>query len=1337
ETYTSNPPKIDPVEKNTEDNIDMKKLRDKFNSNQMSVRHSGVVGYDTNGQIVDNLRHAKFLAYKKKKSEKDQSYEMVNRFTGKTLPMASGSLPFQTIGHFNSIQRKNGVDSEKRQNITDYDKTKKRKDELPLKDGDMIAVSSKIDAGKKKIEWDHNPATVEDRSGPDLPLEPTSAVRYKKTGTFTDENMTYDTVDVSFDNGKTWTSTRPDGKPTIIIHEISGPGMNEGTVNKHAEANMDNKEIYEKPTINAVRTGRLTTIDKQYDASKDTGTVEYQQSQEDISNQELNEATETISKAENPFDDNFETTLESSEAASDILTKGSYEPLTADNIVDWAKSIATWDNSLEKDTGFYLNVLREIVSPSLDAASELEIQVGVNETGDNMGSITFGPDGEPQQINMYQSAQQKNSAVPLPHVGQSMIEIYTHEMMHAVTAYLLDGTNAKYINRRMITKYFETAKRETTFEDFLQRDENGNIVYPINKNQEILDAKAKWKYIFENKKGNGIHEFVSYGLTNKRFASKLGTIRIKRETKGGSTLFQKMMNWAKDAIVNIFSKRVDKDYNVDINTAMKKMVLQMNKTQSGRQNFLNKMLTNAAGFLRKADIAGNIKMKNLIDHQGVTNVVTSTQKGTKKFFSRLYNVTRIPHLIQQDTPVGKALRRIARNSGWDERGLFASVLNTVISDGKDMKAFTEQGLKNKSNIDRKREEAGAALRRLLHEEYDRELTEEENQALQIIGIETDISFLTTIMDESSETNIYTAEELVRILREPARLKARIENAKRTLRKQPGGDIMVRQSVGLGNVMAQGKNGVVGQLMNANMIARNGSSTNPVKTANPETEAMVDTLATLVAIEKSTDSMVETMANLLDNDTSATMFFLRQHNAQKEKAISENFRSNADGNINKTQTIKGYSKDLTNPDIDVEFIEKSAINDQKMDHKGYKLEKTIHSTTTGKTMNIWSSDEGSQGGYNPGMLPRKDTRSRGTSMLELLAEKHDGDYRKAHLELADMILDMRNNSGNYHAGLSETVVAPVFNERAEITDIRIMMNKADKIKILHRENNGIKTMGGMEGAIVEKANQAEAFEDSIKVLNEDYKDKFHKEPESFVYVGEYTKDEQLNKENKELHEAWLHLPKKLQMEVEKSFGGKGFYVRKKAYRAVIGERDATAAQARLFGGDLVKSHKLRKMIRMIEKYWKKIITLEKVNIVIRTPEVLMVNMVSNSIALTQIGATPEEVIAKQYEGVLAVYDYIEKSEKLSKLKIRLSSQSYGTKTKRQVESEILYLEKELASNPMKELIDQGFLQSVVEDIDTSIHRYVDPNDSSPLAKAKRQYEQRVKGGAKKVAETAFL
>jgi hypothetical protein len=210
---------------------------------------------------------------------------------------------------------------------------------------------------------------------------------------------------------------------------------------------------------------------------------------------------------------------------------------------------------------------------------------------------------------------------------------------------------------------------------------------------------------------------------------------------------------------------------------------------------------------------------------------------------------------------------------------------------------------------------------------------------------------------------------------------------------------------------------------------------------------------------------------------------------------------------------------------------------------------------------------------------------------------------------------------------------------------------------------------MNGAMTEKANQPKLFEDAAAVLLEDFKKNFRDEPSSFVWIGAESK-------NPDHLTIWRQLPKPMQAILHKTFKSKGFYIRKKAIRSIVGEHDASFANANFFGKDLFGSFpKARKLVRFIEKWWKKLIALEKMQIVIRTPEVLFTNMISNSIKLMQEGMSLDEVIAVQYEGLVAAVDYIRTDMKKRKLELKQRAGETG------LDGEIANLNAELVRNPV--------------------------------------------------------
>ena len=177
----------------------------------------------------------------------------------------------------------------------------------------------------------------------------------------------------------------------------------------------------------------------------------------------------------------------------------------------------------------------------------------------------------------------------------------------------------------------------------------------------------------------------------------------------------------------------------------------------------------------------------------------------------------------------------------------------------------------------------------------------------------------------------------------------------------------------------------------------------------------------------------------------------------------------------------------------------------------------------------------------------------------------------------------------------------------------------------------------------------------------------------------------------------------QKKLKRIFGKNVFKVRRDMLLDTFGVRDASLA-------NLIPSHKttrlLKKAIRQLEDAWREIVKIFKVDVIIRTLPVIMGNIVSNFMYSIQYGLPPWEVAKRQLEGVHLLKQYLTEQQELHKLDVELAV-DHNNKKLQLRKSEI---EANLRTSPIRDLIDAGLYQHIVEDVNME-----DLNSNSRIAR----------------------
>ena len=330
------------------------------------------------------------------------------------------------------------------------------------------------------------------------------------------------------------------------------------------------------------------------------------------------------------------------------------------------------------------------------------------------------------------------------------------------------------------------------------------------------------------------------------------------------------------------------------------------------------------------------------------------------------------------------------------------------------------------------------------------------------------------------------------------------------------------------------------------------------------------------------------------------------------------------------------------------------------------------------------------------------------------------------------------------GEEDGMMIPIYNKNGVGINYRYMMSKKKKRELLKQDIRAAHVMGRMEASIKDKIDTKKFNDKVIDVLVADaaqnnfmssqYGQWNNKE---YYFIGPKAT-------NPDAQEAWRVMPTavkdRIKFEIEKSIRAeakkkglklrrnkkgelvvestikmdeiedpkkntvnekleaqpkwltdkyKGLPFRADVMYGLFGFRDASIADMKLLNGF---NSTIKHWIRLVELLWKEIVRVSKVNIIIKTPQVLIGNIVSNIALCVQLGINPIDAFKLQLDGVRSLRKYLNDETELEKLKLaRDSGNITGVNTKR-----INELENNLKDNPARDLFMSGLYQSIVED-----------------------------------------
>jgi len=444
------------------------------------------------------------------------------------------------------------------------------------------------------------------------------------------------------------------------------------------------------------------------------------------------------------------------------------------------------------------------------------------------------------------------------------------------------------------------------------------------------------------------------------------------------------------------------------------------------------------------------------------------------------------------------------------------------------------------------------------------------------------------------------------------------------------------------------------------------------------------------------------------------------NLHKQKSLKENFDND------KSLQIKGYVKEKLNSNTSV-IVSDNPTEIEKYKSMGYEVvkEKVRRFTEAGqparnKTMLV-SSVHGLRK-YQAGIFSLTAFASKGTDV--------DAADTIGIKELADRL----NKAGSYELSPQSIGTKGTTVPGQEHSQFRYLMTEQTKRDVVGMSTAFDDILGSMFGAIVDKNHTTVINKQGLSLIIDDYNDNFRKERDQFVFLTEDSEQMRL-------------LPEKIRKELLGKFDTRGVPVREGLIPLIFGQRKLSIGS--WSENDLQKSanHMIKvigngmatigssKNVLRAEIIWQDIMKMIKDWIVIKSGFVMTGNIVSNLVVNAVEGVSMRNQLKYSLEGVKAVTDYRKLKSLLSNLQLQVESKSnLSTSETRNLKARIARIKEEIAKNPVKDLIDEGVLQSIIEDVEMEDTTF---SFMSELDKVVEPVAKRTPGFIKDVGKQLFL
>ena len=913
---------------------------------------------------------------------------------------------------------------------------------------------------------------------------------------------------------------------------------------------------------------------------------------------------------------------------------------------------------------------------------------------------------------------------PLSYSEQTSQEVYGHEIVHILTRFAIK--NDSVFKRRLEALRDQViAEIEATqtkpYEIFLNKDTNGDVIYRTSEQAEIEAAKDQYDYVFGDKVPAEfrLDEFLAYALTNKhivKLTENMGSQVIPLWSKDADKrVTEKLIEFFVEALNRI--ERLIKGTTLPLSVQQEifDMTTDIVAVNQSKRNVLAKALQ--FNIVRDAINRGNKEGANLIDkgfNEGgkliADNWIKIVDKATKdgkinNFLADILYDTKLVALMQSSygefvknrPDVQAKIDNIYKN-------IKPSFLKNASSlwingfGGENVK-FVEMLYSSNYEVDAQRKSYKQNTKKNIQKLFLtwEDMTVTQKESITRVMLKTDLSSLLT-------NKAFSQAQILELIRDDAKLTAAIKKYEGARKLDIRGNNYYRlQAQQLARYMITGDTFAYEQMLNtSNIYSQSIAKNRAYKRADKQKEIDdLDIYITLLALKSP-----ELTAAKQDVD-----LVMRNEFAQKESTALENafsgmldvhttFKEESqntlflgrNGKPNRSLMTKGYIATITDDDAQL-TVEKSDKESRKeMESDGYVFITNVE--------NFTKEPHGLYVLYNQPNEPRtkgiasmKSKQFQGTDLKEIISRnpKKSGFIMQ---ELDRIARDQKTKARKGQLSKKPTMI-PVMDEDVNTSTFRFTLNHALTEQHLRQDLQVDEVMAVMQSQMIDKVASDKINTETVGLLYKYGKENYAKRPSKFVNILDTIFE----------NEYFRPLPKDMKNDVmyhsrvNRETGKSEFFVERRLLDTVFGYQNPSIGNI----GVLENSAKTKRYAKIVEKFWKEIVGIAKINIVVKTVAVPAINFLSNGVTSWMYGVPIEYLVKYWKEAALELSDYRADAEKLKDLDFRVKA-NRRLANNASIKSKRAILVAKMNGNKVAPFVTAGLFNSITEDINQNEFSY---------------------------------
>ena len=839
-------------------------------------------------------------------------------------------------------------------------------------------------------------------------------------------------------------------------------------------------------------------------------------------------------------------------------------------------------------------------------------------------------------------------------------ELVMHEIIHSMIEKAVEEDNKL---ERSLYVLKEQAMKQISWKDFFKDDESAKNA----SNAEVQLAKDIFEYM------NNPTEFLAYAATNENIFNAVNKVKLSQELIGRFTAkrgqeigkMKTFLNRVIDAINKVYTAvTTSESARAEINRIISELVvintkIEIQAIKPGSKNFSKYQAFGVGDKFNKTN-------------EWLVNAEEGIFKKTKELWSA-------DGVRDKAEAAGRFIESIGdwRHLQWlrDSRIISDTVTDIVEDTTTESVAWFYEAIRDiKGKREKDKIDFASVMKKKVNAEF-KEFDADERESV------------TFMLQGDWKALGVSIEEYRNMLDDDSIIRARVDELKKSINVAEYSN----QSAMLGYYIVNGEAKGSAMMKNAHQIYFRyhvGKIGSPVQNGFgiDENIKMIDELASLYALLYTEKNVKINIAKAIDRDADIVSFASDIYYSYRTKEASGQL-----GEFSKYMD-KGYVR--KNGQVDMKFDilpESKIIKNSKIAGLNHKIvrerpdiQKMLNSNekyfmvierdmdparTQGVLDDISVIESGQEiNSFGAG----KDLTYEQRLDLRTIRFKDDKTYLNEYI---DDSLESISNRKSYSVA--------DFDISGQITGYSERISEADRLNYGRVNNDISDILGNTTSHIQSKEKALLNNQRFVELLIADSDTNAGKP--GYVFLSPKSK-------SKELQKYWAMIPDYSRAQIEYETTNKGIWVKQSRINNIVGYKDISISNLKLFGFKLEDYPQWQKAIRIIEYVWMELAKSYKGIIVKLMPQVVTSNATSNMIVAMRHGIGPIEYALAFKNAWSELDDYLQTNEKKISIEI---DRDRGVKG---LDDQINILEKRLERNGFRSLINDGQFSMIFEDLD---------------------------------------